>query len=32
MLGNVWQWVEDVYSSSAYNRLPQNNPVYEGSG
>jgi formylglycine-generating enzyme required for sulfatase activity len=32
MLGNVWQWVEDVYSSSAYNRLPKNNPVYEGSG
>src|SRR5271169_2501890 len=32
MLGNVWQWVEDVYNSSAYTRLPKNNPVYTGSG
>jgi formylglycine-generating enzyme len=32
MLGNVWQWVEDVYNSSAYTKLPKNNPVYEGSG
>ncbi|MBF0505702.1 MAG: formylglycine-generating enzyme family protein [Nitrospirae bacterium] len=32
MLGNVWQWCEDVYSSSAYTRLPKNNPVFEGSG
>jgi formylglycine-generating enzyme required for sulfatase activity len=32
MLGNVWQWTEDVYNSEAYNRLPKNNPVYEGSG
>ncbi len=32
MLGNVWQWCEDVYNSSAYTRLPKNNPVYEGSG
>jgi len=32
MLGNVWEWVEDVYDSGAYAKLPKNNPVYEGSG
>lgn len=32
MLGNVWQWTQDVYSSEAYVKLPKMNPVYEGSG
>jgi len=32
MLGNVWQWTQDVYSSEAYTRLPKNDPLYEGSG
>jgi len=32
MLGNVWQWTEDVYDSAAYTKLPKNDPVYEGSG
>jgi formylglycine-generating enzyme required for sulfatase activity len=32
MLGNVWEWTQDVYNSEAYTRLPKNNPVYEGSG
>jgi len=32
VLGNAWEWCEDVYNSEAYTRLPKNNPVYEGSG
>jgi formylglycine-generating enzyme required for sulfatase activity len=32
MLGNVWEWIEDVYNSEAYTKLPKNNPVYQGSG
>jgi formylglycine-generating enzyme len=32
MLGNVWQWVEDVYNKAAYTKLPKNNPVFEGFG
>jgi len=32
MLGNVWEWAEDVYNSGAYAKLPRNNPVFEGSG
>jgi sulfatase modifying factor 1 len=32
MLGNVWQWCEDVYNSEAYTKLPKDNPVYEGMG
>ncbi|WP_420265237.1 formylglycine-generating enzyme family protein [Candidatus Magnetominusculus dajiuhuensis] len=32
MLGNAWEWVEDVYSAEAYSKLPKNNPVYQGSG
>ncbi|MGO9379370.1 MAG: formylglycine-generating enzyme family protein [Dissulfurispiraceae bacterium] len=32
MLGNVWQWVEDVYNKAAYTKLPRYNPVYEGIG
>ena len=32
MLGNVWQWSEDIYNSEAYGKLPKDNPVYEGQG
>ncbi|HMK55608.1 MAG TPA: formylglycine-generating enzyme family protein [Dissulfurispiraceae bacterium] len=32
MLGNVWEWTEDIYNSEAYLKLPKNNPVYEGAG
>ncbi len=32
VLGNVWEWCEDVYNSEAYTKLPKDNPVYNGSG
>ncbi len=32
MLGNVWEWVQDVYDSVAYSKHPRNNPVYEVPG
>lgn len=32
MLGNVWEWCEDVYNSEAYHKLPKDNPLYGGSG
>ena len=32
MLGNVWEWCEDVYNSEAYSKLPKDNPVYQGMG
>lgn len=32
VLGNAWEWCLDVYNSEAYSKLPQDNPVYQGSG
>jgi len=32
MSGNVWEWVEDVYSDKAYSSHSRNNPIYVGSG
>ncbi len=32
VLGNVWEWCQDVYNSEAYSKLPKNNPCYTGSG
>jgi len=32
MLGNAWEWTQDVYDSAAYTKLPRNNPMHEGSG
>jgi formylglycine-generating enzyme required for sulfatase activity len=32
MSGNVWERVEDMYSSNAYGQHQRNNPIYKGSG
>ncbi len=32
MSGNVWEWVEDVYSKHAYGQHSRRNPIYTGSG
>ncbi len=32
MLGNAWEWCEDVYNSEAYDKLPKDNPLYGGPG
>jgi formylglycine-generating enzyme required for sulfatase activity len=32
MLGNVWEWCEDVYDENAYSRLSRNNPVITSGG
>src|SRR3990172_5089414 len=32
MSGNVWEWVADMWSDSAYSSHSRNNPIYTGSG
>jgi len=32
MSGNVWEWVEDTYSETAYRSHGRKTPVYTGSG
>jgi sulfatase modifying factor 1 len=32
MTGNVWEWVQDIYSDTAYSSDSRNNPLYAGSG
>lgn len=32
MSGNVWEWVEDIYSIEAYKEPQRNNPIYTESG
>ncbi len=30
--GNVWEWVEDIYSDTAYSAHGRSNPIYTGGG
>ena len=32
MLGNVWEWCEDIYSEDAYRKHKKNNPLYTKGG
>ena len=32
MLGNVWEWCEDIYSKNAYSKHKRNNPIYTEGG
>ncbi|TAN42490.1 MAG: formylglycine-generating enzyme family protein, partial [Nitrospirae bacterium] len=32
MSGNVWEWVQDIYSNKAYSSHSRNNPIYTESG
>jgi sulfatase modifying factor 1 len=32
MSGNVWEWVQDIYSSAAYSSHSRNNPLYSSVG
>ncbi|CAN2048731.1 formylglycine-generating enzyme [Candidatus Magnetomoraceae bacterium gMMP-13] len=32
MLGNIWEWCQDIYSSEAYSKHQRSNPIYANSG
>lgn len=32
MLGNTWEWCEDIYDSDAYSKHQRNNPIYTCGG
>jgi formylglycine-generating enzyme required for sulfatase activity len=32
MLGNVWEWVEDVFIADIYGRSDKKNPIYDSGG
>jgi len=32
MLGNVWEWCEDIYSKNAYSKHQRSNPIYTEGG
>ena len=32
LLGNVWEWCEDIYIADAYSRSDRKNPIYTNSG
>ena len=32
MLGNIWEWCEDIYSGDAYSKHQRNNPIYVDGG
>ncbi|CAN2041860.1 formylglycine-generating enzyme [Candidatus Magnetomoraceae bacterium gMMP-15] len=32
MHGNIWEWCQDIYSSSAYSKHQRFNPIYANSG